>query len=329
MNFESTLHELGIPSDPHDFVAHLGGANLPWKALSDGLHSINKTFLAIANKASMRNDAIIDDQIGLLLQLPIGVDLPVTFAEPLDPQLASGLKSLNELTKILSGLCRLDLPNNLKIRMIRGQVHLYSIAANIPLGIGVLHAVANLRRTIDNIIHLTNESPLTAAEFRTLGDVIEFDPISFEQMAVGEIGFSFFRTRESDSKRVQAYQKKLCGCLAEFRANRTTFQIHDLRRTMHGKNRKANMFNLEFGRMGNIIFDLTFEVAEIPELLTEWLKATMQASADCEHPGSSREGAWGSMQISRQVSHVHSSISLASFFGKPLEYRIVTLRLNP
>jgi hypothetical protein len=324
MEMETILRDLSIPTDLSEFVTHLSANNLPWEALSDELLKISKTFLAVENKVEMQNEALINEHIDMLLQLPIGVRLPQTFANPMDPKLALVLNPLKELTRTITGFCLQDLPKNLKIKMIRSQVHLYTVAANIPLSIGVVYAVAILRMSIDNIIKLVTTTTFTGAEFFDLMTVINFGPIPFERMVVGEIGFSFFRAAEGNGMRAKTYLKKLCRCLTELRANRLTFDINDLRRIMYGKNRKANHFNLYFGRAGKVIFELAFGVADIPDLLTKWLKVTLQTAADSKHSDSSSNGLWGSIQIFRRDCHVNSQISLSSFFGKPHEYRIVT-----
>ena len=329
MEMETALRDLEIPTDLCEFMTHLGTSNLDWEAVSEGLNRINKTFLALVKKVGMQTEESIDEQIDILLLLPIEAGLPQTFSDPIDPQFSLVVNPLKELTRTITGLCLLDWPKSLKIKMIRCQVHLYSIAASIPLGIGALYAVAILRMSLDNILRLVNATNFTEEEFRELMDAIAFGPISFERMIVGEIGFSFFRTREANGKRVNTYLKKLCRCLTEFRANSATFQIHDLRRIMYGKDRKAIPFNLNFGRAGKIIFELTFEVADIPELLTKWLRTTMMMAADLKQPDFSSDGSWGSMQISRQDGRVHSRISISSFLGKPVEYQIVTFHVIP
>ena len=329
MDAEATLRDLGIPTDLHEFVTHLGSSKHSWESVSADLEKLSKTFHVMTLKAEMQNVAFINEQIDLILQIPIGVSLPRTFAEPMDPQLTLVLKPLKELAKIIASVCLLGLPNNLKIKMIRSQVHLYSIATAIPLAIGVLNSVAILRLCLDNIIRVYNSTKFSSEEFRDLMNVTRFDPISFERMLVGEIGFTIFRTKEANGRRIETYLKKLCRCLSEYRTNRATFQICDLRRIMYGKNRKPNLFHLHFGRAGKIIFDLAFEVADIPDLLTKWLKGTSQMAADFNQPDLSSDGSWGSMQILRQDGQVSSRISLTTFFGNPHEYQIVTLPVNP
>ena len=326
---EEALQKLGIPTNLGEFVTHLSSANLPWEVLSEGLLRISKTFLAMSNKVEIRNAAFIDEHIDMLLQLPVGVSLPRTFAEPMDPQLSLVLKSLKDLARMIAELCLLVLPKSLKIKMIRGQAHLYAVAASIPLGIGVLVTVAILRVSLDNIIKLVHTTAFAEAELCELMNWINFGPISFERTVIGEIGFTFFRTREADAKRVKTYLKRLCRCLTEFRANSATFQSQDLRRITTGNSRIGNPFSPFSGLSGTNIFEQTFLVGEVPNLLTKWLKATLQTASDANCSGTSSEGFWGSMQILRQDAHVNSHISLSSFFGKPHGYRIVTLPINP
>ena len=328
IDVEETLKYLGIPTELNRFVNHLSPANLPWEELSEGLLRINRTFSAMENKVEMQNEALIEEVIEMLLQLPIEVSLPLTFAEPMDPQLGLVLKSLKDLARMITELCLRDLPKRLKLKLIRSQVHLYSIAANIPLGIAVLSAVAILRMCLDNIIKLINTTAFAEEEFRELMDRINFGPISFDRMVVGEIGFSFFRTRETEAKKVKSYLKRLCRALTEFRASNAAIQVQALRRITPGNSRIGNPFSMLSGLSGTNIFEQTFLVAGVPDLLTKWLKDTLQTAADLKHAGSSSDGTWGSMQIFRHEGNVNSHISLSSFFGKPHEYRIVTLHVN-
>lgn len=356
------MREAGISTDDvSQFVRDLSKTDVSWEALENGVIALAAPAIAAFDSVDIGKESLINDLIHKILMLPTSFCLPVTFANPDDPHVLYVLKHLKDFAKPLGPICSSHYSTDLKILVIRCYIHLYQIACGVPLGIGLMFAVAILRMTADAIVAVMNTCPMTSTQLRELSVILDFKSPSFEQMLIGEIGLinlteafklndeavenwrietqinpslksEFIRVKVR--KRVPMLEpmihdgtlKKFLNCLREYRTKGDKIGIKDYKKTMENSSFSSRVAHYFQGNMSSSVFRNAFLFQAKPELISIWMRDTIAVALGDQRLASDDKWEWGFTSITKSGNQVHSHLFLTSYFGNQLEY---VVRLSP
>ena len=355
---ESLMRDLGIPTEPSELVMALSISKLPWSDLADAVEVLATRVSSEVRPADMDLNSFENRLLNGFLELPIGVALSLTFSDPDDPTTAT-FKQLKNLAQYVEGFAHGSYPTSLKIKAIRCLVHLYSIAAKVPLAIGCLNAVQILRKLMNSFLTLMNTSQISVSEIEELNSFLKLPAFSFENMLMGEIGYVHFsRGKDAFNQRLKkfkdsprtnravrsTYQKLvllkalpflgrsvrlehmqgLGSCIIGIRNRGSEVQLKDIQRMMTRPTMSGHLAKFFRGKYAQAVFEHSFRFQETCELINTWMMETLLARLENEYPGKLLAGEIGTVQVARSFGSVQSDLHLYSFFGKTSEYKILT-----
>jgi len=355
LKMEEMMRDLGISTDVQRFVLDLSHSKIPWENLSEQVCQLSQTITDKSQPDEKELNMSLSTVFDEFLMLPVDVCIPPTFAEPTEKSVTDVLMHLKHFHRFLGAIGQLDCPTAYKIKAIQCQSHLHTISANLPLAVCSAITMGLHKSIFDSTLHLVNTVPLSDSELEELRAAVSFASPSFERSLIGEIGYTYFsRFCRTDSELINEwkslikespslkpfyrrvlirralpfidptvrniYFEQICHCLSVYRSDRSRFQSHEILGKASLKKAYIDYF---LGPTFHILEQSLLFESSLNRINT-WLSITLEMIGDDNQPSTNLRGEWGSIEVRRTASEVHSHLFLTSHNCKPLEYVIHT-----